>query len=518
MTDQLCRRELTLRAATDTETREFSGLAVPYNTETAIDDWMGIYREQFAPGAVQDSDDALIFWQHREVVGKITAARDTPEGWAFDARISATARGDEAYTLLRDGVVTRLSVGFVPIEWTDAVDEDGTIHRTHNKVLVREVSLVPFPAYPDAAVTSVRAEQPAKEPDMPPAADTLTRADLTPVTDQLDELTRSVELLRTEGHAPAEHTDLFGSFGDYVKRTAAGDEIALRAYTGAVSGDAILKDAWVGNLVRILGGRQPVKNAFTTGALPSTGLKVEYAKLKSDTTQVTKQASEGADLAFGKVAIETATADVETYGGYSELTRQTIERSDVGILDTTFTALAIKYATAIETKVRAVLNAAFDAVGAGALQSVTLPTTGDDDIKWISALIDVAQKFDDNERTLAGLFVSKPVFLTLAAIAGKDRFMQVAGGPAGQNAAGTINVPQLGGSLANIPVRILPGWTTGNKVLAYDPFAIKTLESPGAPLRLQDENIVNLSKAFSVYGYASSFVQAADGLVKVTLS
>ena len=506
MTDLLT-REAPIEKVDD-QAREVSGMAVPYGVATGVEG----YTELVEPGAVQDRDGIKLFWRHQEPIGLITKAEHTDAGWNITAKISQTPRGDEVYTLLRDGVIDKFSIGFQPVK--EFTDEDGTVHRT--EILVREVSLVPFPAYEDAAVEQVRSAPNHKED--PAMGATTTDADLTEVREAIDDISRELALVKSNTTPPEPAGDQFRSFGHYVKAVASGDEAALRAYTGATTGDAILKDAWIGNLTRILGGRQPVKNAFTTGALPSTGLKVEYAKLKSDTTQVTKQASEGTDLAYGKVAIETATADVETYGGYSELSRQVIERSDVGILDTTFTALAVKYATAIETKVRTVLNAAFDASGAGALQSVTLPSTGDDDIKWISALIDVAQKFDDNERTLAGLFVSKPVFLTLAAIAGKDRFMQVAGGPAGQNAAGTINVPQLGGSLANIPVRILPGWTTGNKVLAYDPLAIKTLESPGAPLRLQDENTVNLSKSFSVYGYASSFVQAADGLVKIALS
>jgi hypothetical protein len=35
-------------------------------------------------------------------------------------------------------------------------------------------------------------------------------------------------------------------------------------------------------------------------------------------------------------------------------------------------------------------------------------------------------------------------------------------------------------------------------------------------VRLQDENIVNLSKSFSIYGYLAVAVQKRDGLVKVT--
>lgn len=502
-------RELEIREAqireVDADKREVTGLAVPWDTDATIG---GAYTERIARGAARNVENALLFWRHDEPIGRIVAHRDTDDGLEITAHISETARGNEAYTLLRDGVIDKFSVGFKPLE--HHTDDAGTVVRT--AIAVHEVSLVPFPAYEDAKVAQVREAATPTETE-PHMSETTTAADLTEIRASIEDLGRELALVRTAPE-PTETGPQFRSFGDYVKAVASGDEAALRAYTGAVSGDAILKDAWVGDLTRILGGKQPVKNAFSTGPLPATGLTVEYAKLKSDTTQVTKQATEGTDLAFGKVAIEVAKADVETFGGYSSLSRQTIERADVGILDTTFTALAIKYAKAIETKVRSIVTTAYDATAAAALQSVSLPATGDTDVKWITALLDVAEKFDDNDRTFEGLFVSKSVFLALATAEAKDRLLKVSGGALGSDGIGTINLPGINGEIASISVRVFPGWT-GDKVLAYDSFAVKTLESLGAPLRLQDENVVNLTKDFSVYGYGASFVQAADALVKI---
>lgn len=514
MSDQLLTRAFEVRSA-DLAERTVTGIAVPWETPVKIRDWWigETYFEQIARGAVVESDDAKLYAEHAAIIGRVVSHRDTDEGWEITARISETARGNDVYALLRDGALDRFSIGFEAIEHVESRDDDDVLTVTRTKIRVREVSVVPFPAYDTAKVSSVRSatttskENPAMTESTLPAVDVALR-------ESVDDLARQVELIRSEGIRPAETGPQFRSFGDYVKAVASGDEAALRAYTGAVSGDAILKDAWVGNLTRILGGKQPVKNAFSTGTLPATGLTVEYAKLKSDTTQVTKQATEGTDLAFGKVAIEVAKADVETFGGYSSLSRQTIERADVGILDTTFTALAVKYAKAIETKVRAVIEAAYTATAGAALQSVSLPATGDTDVKWITALLDVAEKFDDNERTLEGLLVSKSVFLALATAEAKDRLLKVSGGATGSDGIGTINLPGINGQIASIPVRVFPGWT-GDKALAYDSFAVKTLESPGAPLRLQDENVVNVTKDFSVYGYAAAFVQAPDALVKI---
>lgn len=482
--------------AVDTNAREVTGLAVPWDTDVTIG---GSYTERIARGAVQDSDGALLYWQHAEPIGKITSARDTDAGWEITARISETPRGEEAYTLLRDGVIDKFSIGFDPVE--HHTDEAGVVVRT--KIRVRETSLVSFPAYEDAKVAQVRQAATAnqKEPHM---SETTTDADLSEIRSAIEDLERTVALAATA--TPSERVDQFRSFGHYVQAVASGDDAAARAYAGAVSGDAILKDAWIGNLVKIMGEKQIVTNAFTKGTLPAQGLAVEYAVLKSDSTQVGVQAAEGDDLLFGKVAIEPDTAPVKTLGGWSSLSRQAIERSNVGILDTTFTALAVKYAKAVETLTRTTLTTAL-----GTADEIEGDLSTQDGI--LAALIDLAEHFDAADLSLNGLFVAKDVFLDLLAVPATDRVLQVSSAPTDK--VGTVTVSSVSGDLAGLKVSLLPGATAGT-VFGYDSSAIKTLESAGSPLRLQDENIVNLSRDFSVYGYAASFVQVPDALVKIT--
>lgn len=277
-----------------------------------------------------------------------------------------------------------------------------------------------------------------------------------------------------------------------------------------MSGDAVLKDAWVGDLTEIVKKRRPVMETFATGALPSTGLSVEYAELESDSTQVGVQANEGDNLLFGKVSLTTKTAPVKTLGGWTSLSRQTIERANVGILDTSWEALVEKYGRASEAYVRSILNGAVAATGADALAEVEGVLTTQDGV--VAAILDLAEHFEDVGRALDGVFVDKATFLALYGIESTDRILQVSGNPADK--VGSITVQTGSGTIAGLPFRVLPNATAGT-FLAYDKTAIKTLESGGAPYRLQDENVVNLTKDFSLYGYISSFVQKRDGLVKV---
>src|SRR5690606_4699805 len=93
--------------------------------------------------------------------------------------------------------------------------------------------------------------------------------------------------------------------------------------------------------------------------------------VESDTTQVGPQPTgEGEDLLFGKVTTGTATAPVRTLGGWSSLSRQAIERTSVNVLDLTFTALANKYAKAVETLTRGTLTTAYNGATATALDEI----------------------------------------------------------------------------------------------------------------------------------------------------
>ena len=125
-------RTLTLRplvrAAEDGDGRTLTGVAVPFG-ET-IELWPGL-REQVAPGAVIEWEPQL-WWRHIEPIGVITSAEDTDTGWAITATISDTTQGRDAAALLRDGAVSSLSIGFIPVETLETHDEDtDTVTLTH---------------------------------------------------------------------------------------------------------------------------------------------------------------------------------------------------------------------------------------------------------------------------------------------------------------------------------------------------------------------------------------------------
>src|SRR5690606_12661038 len=113
---------------------------------------------------------------------------------------------------------------------------------------------------------------------------------------------------------------VYRSMGEFVKGVASGDEQAIALHRDfATTGDSVVQNQWVGDLTKIVDQGRPVANAFTKSTLGAEGNFVEYAKLASTSGDVAKQSAEGAALEYLEVVVDTATAAVGTYGGYSSL-------------------------------------------------------------------------------------------------------------------------------------------------------------------------------------------------------
>ncbi len=518
ITSGLQRRDLTaplqLRESDEGGKREVSGIGVPYNDPIEI---FGV-REEFAPGSVEADDEVMLFWRHTDPIGLVTSHRNAEDGWHYDARISATQRGDEAYTLARDGVVTRSSIGFEPVEHVETKAEDGTITIRHTKVRVREVSLVPIPAYDGARLAEVRhrPDHPHKEGQTMP--ETITAEDLAEVRTSVEDLTRTVELLRDER---SEQTEVIEtrSAGQLLKDLVRGDESAAahlnaiheRAFDGSTTDDSVVKAAWVGDLTRLIDEVSPLPNLFSTGTLPAEGMTIEYGQLKSDSTKVEEQAAEGDDLAYGKIELETKTAPVKTFGGYTTLSRQVIERSSVNYLNHALRAMAIAAGRYRAASFRAHYAAAVTAQrSAGNVVEVPDDTTEYAD--WLDAVVDAAIKFEDLGLSIDGLIVDPTYFKAFNRFVGADGRPMFTVSGSGSNVVGSLNVKALQGDLANVPVYLNAKQTTAGAAF-FNRNAIRSYRS--GLVRLQDDNIINLSRAFSVYGYQAIADELPAGIVPV---
>lgn len=117
------------------------------------------YKEIVLPGAFDESLKGRLpslLWQHRsgEPIGVYTAVKEDSIGLHVEGKLALkTARGAEAYELLKMGAISGLSIGFMTRE--DSYDKLTGI-RSLKKVDLWEVSLVTFPANDAARVSNVK--------------------------------------------------------------------------------------------------------------------------------------------------------------------------------------------------------------------------------------------------------------------------------------------------------------------------------------------------------------------------
>lgn len=509
-------RELEVRLQSEQD-RTFTAIAVPYDQ---VADIGGRYQERFVPGAITDVSNTMVFWAHKEPIGKALSGRETAAGYEITGSISETQRGNEVLTLMRDGVLKKVSAGFLPVEQT----VEGNLV-TRSKIDLVELSVVPLPAYSNAKITEVREaeDQPAAtetpentntESEISPMPENL-ELDVAEVREGLQTLERKFEAIATPAAPAADPALKFRSYGEYAQAYAKGDAAALelvRTYAAATSADTYARPGFVGYVDTLVTNNRPSLNAFTRAALPDAGMTVEYAKITANDIEVDVQGSENAALVLGNLEIGSGSANVITIGGGSKMSRQLVERSTVSYVDQVFKALAVDYAKKTNAQVTTLITGLdytgkiFDADG-GTAASIIEGVTGG--AAYIGEKTGLAAEF---------LLVSPDVYTTLVKTVGGDGRPVINLAGAGVNNIGTAAVSALTGSIFD-GIRVITDFSlgTGSAYLANRE-AITIWESNGAPLQLTKSLEENLSEFMGVYGYVASAAVWADAIVKLDVT
>lgn len=502
---------LTLRSADDEGTTSVEGVAVPFGD--IIDTWDGA--ETFDRDCSFDGlDEAKLCFEHGETIGRITNAESMDDGLHITARISDTARGRDAMTLIRDGVLDSFSVGFIPIE--SQKDRDGITHR--RKVRLLETSIVSWPAYQHAKMTksAAPAVEQRKEETMNDEAikDSLT---------SLQEEQRGIKaaLANMSQHAePAMLGAEWRSQGEYLRSLFQGDERAIAFQKASrdliTTGDTGNTATWIRDDLRLIEQRRKVMNILSHEALPATGMTMEYNVVTEDTMTSGKQSAEGAALPVGKLTFGTKSVNIDTYGGYTSLSRQTIERSNTPMLNTALRALNNAYARHTEQAVRDALydlikterDKESDANKIDAPKALSAMTPD----MWAGLILDAAEIMDERNADMARLCVSKDVALALISLTDSgSRFMDISG--KGSDTIGSFDLTGVVGDLMRVPVYMLPKAPVGTAAF-LDPATITCWES-GGPTQLTDGDITKLTADYSVYGYMAIGTTFSEGVLPI---
>jgi uncharacterized protein len=137
-------------ASASTVAAEFEGYASTFGNKDSYADV--VLRGAFLKSLSQKQPKLL--WQHdySEPIGVIKSAVEDGKGLKVHGIISKTSKGQDVATLLRDGAVDRMSIGYRPVQ--SDMGKDGV--RSLKEIDLLEISLVTFPANAKAIVTAVK--------------------------------------------------------------------------------------------------------------------------------------------------------------------------------------------------------------------------------------------------------------------------------------------------------------------------------------------------------------------------
>ena len=189
------------------------------------------FRERIKRGALKPEDNVSLWWMHDHKAplantrSGTLAITETDEGLAFEADIGTTQRADEIRDLVRRGVVSQMSIGFVAEQDT----WDGSASRTITAARLHEVSLVETgrAAYPTTYANARKKEENAMslrenrvklealKAEYPSATDERQLQILEQIGDIEEEITaqrsKFSETLKAPVAAPAVHTNRISS-------------------------------------------------------------------------------------------------------------------------------------------------------------------------------------------------------------------------------------------------------------------------------------------------------------------
>ena len=169
--------------------------------------------------------------------------------------------------------------------------------------------------------------------------------------------------------------------------------------------------------------------------------------------------------------------------------------------------MVAKYAAATNAAAKAKL------IAATGFNTATVASWAADAV--IEALADSAVKVnEDTGKALEFILCSADVFKDLAGIVDGSNRPLLSNQGATVNTLGSINPLGLTGNILGLPIVVDPSFAAGNLYVG-NRSALTTYESAGAPFRLTDSDITNLTNTMSVYGYAAIGALDPQALVKV---
>lgn len=521
--------DLTLDASAveGVESRTVSGVAVPYGVAATVSDGTKVIFEEGSLPTDGKAPKLYLNHDSEQAVGIVTERVDTPEGMMFSARLSKTARAEEALQLSLDKVIDSVSVGVNPTKFK--MQKDGTM-------LVQaadwiELSLVTGrPAFAGAVITDVAATEPESIPHEEVSEDIIqeevspqektTMNESTPVEATIPTSPVVFAEPKREFRMPSagEYLAAMHIGGDtYRKVNAAYHEAARKSQSSieaALEQDlttdtpGLLPVPVLGPVFQNYNFMRPIVSAFGTRAMPN-GSGITFTRPVIQTSTLAGvQATQGTVVASQTMVLDANSVSRQTVAGTIQISQQTMDFTSPAAMTVILNDLAGQYMKETDNIAADFLVAKKQASG-----YTWTVTPGD-----ISTLIAGIYGSAENISATTNLF---PTHLVCAVDVWKKLGSSVddvnrpifpaigAPGLLGMNTLGAGSAASWSGmNPLGLDIVVDGNLASGTLLVVHAP-AVEFYEAQQG--MRSNENSELLSRTFSYYGYFSSFAQYAQG-------
>jgi len=505
--------------------RTISGIAVPYGVDATVSDGTTV---RVLEGALPvDGKAPRLFMNHdsTSAIGLVVSRESTPDGMLFTAKISDTVQGNEAMTLMKDGVLDSVSIGITPTAF--AYDEAGVMEIS--AATWTELSVVAVPAFAGAQITEIAASIPQDEPEI-----SIIETEPTQETETMSETTPVEAVEATIPTAPifasAKREPRLPSVGEWVSAMHKGGEIAAsaqrvfadyRAYhkspLEAAAGDNVLSnDAGIvpvpilGPVFADINYIAPVLSALGTRAMPNAGAGATFIR-PTWTTHPTaaQQSTELTAVSATTAVIASNTVTKVTFAGQATLSYQVIDFTDPAAMQIIVQDLAGQYLVAIDNYAADNLLTAATSAGVWDLSVTDL----------MKSIYDAAVVSSQATNMLpTHIFVDPATWALMGQLVdttGRPIFPAI--GAPGLNGMNTLGAGSAASWSGMNPL--------GLEIVVDNNFAAKTMvimNKNAFEVYRQDRGMLSvelpstLGRQMSVFGYAATFKANANMIQKIT--
>jgi HK97 family phage prohead protease len=344
--------------------------------------------ETFERGAFRENkpEDIVLRMEHEgPPIGRGIALEERDDGQVGVFKVAPTARGDEALSLVREGLYRGASPMFRRDNHVSRIGKtaDGQRLIIRQKVDAREVSMTWRPTYSRTEVLYARAQE-----DSEVADETAGTVEQQPTSGEraidpaeYEDFRRRLEVMesrsqtQTDAVIPTDQAQVPPA-GEWMKAALTlmdgGDlhPLEARALADNISTDnpGFMPVVYSNELIGIIDASRPFMESTTRIDMPAAGLQISYPRI-TQRPLVAEQETEKTEVASRKVTTDRITKDIRTFAGAGDLSIQILRRSSPEFLTAYLQLLAEAYANVTEDAAVDALLAAGITAGTGQFEA-----------------------------------------------------------------------------------------------------------------------------------------------------